>query len=412
MRPGDYLVAIDGVRPLDILDCLKASEAKSVSLELRRGGERVACRIRKRSGIPLGLVFDEAVFDGVRRCGNRCIFCFVDQLPPGLRPSLYVKDDDYRLSFYYGNFITLNNLSREDLERIKGLRLSPLYVSLHSTEPTLRGRLMGGKAAAGLEVLRGLIAAGLQLHLQVVVCPGINDGAELRRTLQDVLEDLEAASLGVVPVGLTTRADRLTPAIKAHDRTSAMDVLAAVREYQEKALARSGRRVFFAADEFYLLAGEELPPAVDYEDYPQLENGIGMARKFLQEVHEASGTYTGREKPRRGIVTGAAGEGVIDAALAETGLVGVEVVRAENRLLGETITVSALLGGADIAAALQAAKPASRELLIPDSMLKEGMFLDDITPADVELETGYRLVPTEVEGGAFLRALYGEEGSN
>ncbi len=396
-------MAIDGVRPLDILDYLKASEAKSVSLELRRGGERVVCRIRKRSGIPLGLVFDEAVFDGVRRCGNHCIFCFVDQLPPGLRPSLYVKDDDYRLSFYYGNFITLNNLSREDLERIKELRLSPLYVSLHSSDPTLRGRLMGGEASTGLEVLRGLIAAGLQVHLQVVVCPGINDGEELRRTLLDVLEDHEAASLGVVPVGLTSRAYRLTPAIRAHDRASALDVLAAVGEYQEKALARSGRRIFFAADEFYLLAGVDFPPAEDYEDFPQLENGIGMARKFLQEVSEVAGTYAGREKPRRGIVTAAAGAEVIAAALAEAGLEGVEVLRIENRLMGESVTVSALLGGADITAALKQMRPTSRELLIPDSMLKEGMFIDDITPADIERETGYRLLPTEVEGGAFLK---------
>jgi len=410
--PDDHLVAINGVHPLDILDYLQASDARSVSLELLRSGESVTCRIRKGSGVPLGLVFEEAVFDGVRRCRNRCIFCFVDQLPPGLRPSLYVKDDDYRLSFYYGNFITLNNLTREDLERIRRLRISPLYVSLHSTDPALRGRLMGGGAGEGLEVLRSLIAGGLQVHLQVVVCPGINDGEELRRTLRDVLESYTAESLGVVPVGMTSHADQLQQPLKGHDRDSAQDVLAAVKEYQERALERHGRRIFFAADEFYALAGEGFPPAEDYEDYPQLENGIGMARKFLEEVREAAGIYTVRGKSRRGIVTGVEGAGVIAAALQEAGLEGVEVVRVRNRLMGESVTVSALLGGADIAAALTEAKPASRELLIPDSMLREGMFLDDITPGDVENETGYRLMPIEVEGGVLLRALRAEEGND
>ncbi|MEW6553007.1 MAG: DUF512 domain-containing protein [Actinomycetota bacterium] len=412
VHPGDRLVAIDGMRPLDILDCLQASEARRVTLELRRGEKSVTHRIRKTSGTPLGLVFDEAVFDGVRRCRNRCVFCFVDQLPEGLRPSLYIKDDDYRLSFYYGNFVTLNNLSRDDLERIKRLRLSPLYVSLHSTDPELRGLLMGGDAGAGLAALEELAAEGLELHLQVVVCPGINDGEELRRTLREALEGYAPASLGVVPVGLTRHVGRLPQRLKGHDRGTAREVLAAVREYQALAQERHGRRTFFAADEFYLLAGEGFPPAGDYDDYPQLENGIGMARKFMEEMKEGALACVGHIGSRRGIVTGAAGGRVLNAALDLAGLRGVEVVEVENRLLGESVTVSALLGGADIAAALREAGPASRELLIPDSMLKEGMFIDDMTPAEVERATGYRLLPVAVEGGALLHALLAEEGTD
>ncbi len=408
VRPGDLLLEINGKPPLDIIDYMDYSEGERVALRLLRDGKEIRLKIRKRRGVPLGLLFDEAVFDAVRTCCNQCIFCFVDQMPKGMRPTLYIKDDDYRLSFYFGNFITLNNLSREDMARIKRLRLSPLYVSLHSTDPVLREHIMGGEAAAGLDRLRSLLDAGLQIHAQVVVCPGINDGDELARTLHDVMEGYGVASLGVVPVGLSSHSRALPQEIRAHDRDSATAVIETIDEYQAKARDRHGRRIFFASDEFYLLAAREFPAEDEYGGYPQLENGIGMARKFLQEVREESAHFGMRGKPGRGVITGMAGAEVIKPALEKAGVDGVEIIAVKNRLLGARIVVTALLGGTDIITALREMPPASRELLIPDSMLRGGLFIDDLSPAVVARETGYLLVPTEVEGGNFLRKLYGE----
>ncbi len=407
---GDLLLRIDGRPPADILDYLEASEGERVLLTLSRAGTTLKARIGKRPGVPLGLVFDEPVFDGLRTCRNRCIFCFVDQMPPGLRPTLYLKDDDYRLSFYHGNFITLNNLAASEVERIRRLRLSPLYVSLHASDAGLRDLLMGGGAGRGLEVLPLLLDAGLEIHLQVVVCPGINDGAALRRTMEDVVRTYAAASLGVVPVGIASRDRAPSPHLRPHGRESAAEVLETVREFQRRALDVHGRRLFYAADEFYLLAGEAFPPGEAYDGYPQLENGIGMARKFLDEVRREAGCGTACPGRMRGVITGAVGKEVIDQALALAAVEGVEVLEVENLLMGPGISVSALLGGGDIVSALSSSRPARRELLIPESMLREGSFIDDLTPRDVEAATGYRLIPVAVEGRAFLRALRAEEG--
>ncbi|RJP31252.1 MAG: DUF512 domain-containing protein [Actinobacteria bacterium] len=404
VKPGDLLLELAGTRPLDILDYLEACGERRISLRLSRNGREVARRVRKHAEIPLGLVFEEAVFDGVHTCRNRCIFCFVDQLPAGLRSTLYEKDDDYRLSFYYGNFVTLNNLSRADEERIMRLRLMPLYVSLHSTDPFLRSRLMGGEGGKGLSMLERLLHDRFEIHLQVVICPGINDGEELRRTFQDVMTTYPAASLGVVPVGLTAR-DGLPHDLSPCDGTSAQRVLELVEEYQGYALGKYGRRIFYASDEFYILAGRDFPAGEEYEEFPQLENGVGMARKFIDE---ALGEYgaTGQAVPYRGVITGMAGEKVLCRVMDEACPGGVEVLAVPNLLMGGTVTVTALLGGADIIAALRERKPAARELLMPESMLRDGSFVDDLTPRDVERDTGYRLLPVEVNGAGFVRALY------
>jgi len=407
VEEGDLLLEIDGRPPLDILDYLEATEGRRVFLRLKRGSGEITFKARKEAGVPLGLVLDEAVFDGVRTCRNKCIFCFVDQMPRGLRPTLYVKDDDYRLSFYYGNFVTLNNLSGEDLERITRLRLSPLYVSLHSTDPDLRSRLMGGNAEAGLETLKILLDEGLEIHLQVVVCPGINDGEALRRTLGDVLEKYPAASLGTVPLGMTSRAPALDAGLKPHDRRSSREVLEIVEEYQGRAQKERGERVFFAADEFYLLAGREFPAGEEYEGYPQLENGVGMARKFIDDALEAAATVKAGACPGRGVITGVAGEAVIRKILEGTSMGETEVAVIKNRLFGESVTVAALLGGGDIIAGLKVSRVSARELLVPDTMLREGRFIDDLTLGDLEQETGAALIPVEVDGACLVRALSG-----
>ncbi len=403
---GDRLLKLNGMRPRDILDCLRWGDEAEVKMELLRDGDVVSLKVRKEEGVPLGLIFDEPVFDGVMTCRNRCGFCFVDQIPPGLRPSLYVKDDDYRLSFYYGNFITLNNLSREDVRRIERLRLSPLYVSLHSTDPALRSYMMGGEGRKGLEVLRRFLDRGLEIHLQIVCCSGINDGEALRRTFQQVLAYYPAASLGVVPVGVTRLADPRSPFLQPHDRRSASRVLEMVEEFQKRALEVLGRRLFFASDEFYLLAEREFPPAADYEGYPQLENGVGMCRKFLEEFEECSRGRGPRATRGRGIITGVAGEAVIRRIFPESEK-GPQVVTAENEIFGGSVTVTSLLGGRDIISALRERAPSCRELLIPDTLLKEGRFLDDSTLQEVEEGSGYRLLPVPVNGAALLSELGG-----
>lgn len=400
-------MSINGRPPLDILDYLEASEESRIRLRLRRGDKELTCRLRKDRGVPLGLVFEETVFDGVRTCCNRCIFCYVDQLPPGLRPGLYVKDDDYRLSFYYGNFITLNNLSETDLDRILRLRLSPLYVSLHSTDPSLRSRMMGGGAEKGLEALARILAAGLEVHTQVVVCPGFNDGVALRKTLRDVMDLYPAASLALVPVGLTARAVGTTNELRPHDRETALHVLDLVRDFQEKALEERGRRLFYASDEFYLMAGEEFPPVDEYDGYPQLENGVGMARKFIDEVR---GATVGKPAGGRGVITAVAGAPVIREALrGRPWLEELEMVVLGNRMLGGSVTASALLAGTDIIQGLKACRAESRELLLPRKALRDGCFLDDLSLAEVERETGHMLIPVEVDGSSFMEALAGGE---
>ncbi|OFW56713.1 MAG: hypothetical protein A2W01_02740 [Candidatus Solincola sediminis] len=404
VEPGDLLLEIDRRPPQDILDCLQASEPGKVSLRIDRNGIEIALRVRKQSGEPLGLVFDEAVFDGTRTCRNKCFFCFVDQMPRGLRSTLYIKDDDYRLSFYYGNFITLNNLSPDDIARILRLRLSPLYVSLHTTDPELRDRMMGGDGAAGLHALQSILDAGIEVHLQVVSCPGINDGDQLRRILEDVLVHYAgAASLGIVPVGITSACSN--DLIRAHDKESSCRLLELVEEYQEEALRRRGDRLFFAADEFYLNAGREFPAAEDYEDFPQLENGIGMARKFIDDAHE----YFERAGPVggtcSGIITGVAGEPVIRRALPAATVEKTEILTVKNGLFGDRVTATSLLSGGDIISAIRRTRPSSREMLFPETLLREGRFLDDLTPEDVREETGINLTAVEVNGAELFRTL-------
>lgn len=404
VRKGDRLLKMNGMKPRDVLDCLRWGDEAEVRMELLRDGEVVSVAVRKEEGMPLGLVFDEPVFDGVMTCRNRCRFCFVDQMPPGLRSSLYMKDDDYRLSFYYGNFITLNNLSREEVKRIEELRLSPLYVSLHTTDPALRSYMMGGEGRKGLEILRRFLMRGLEIHLQVVCCPGINDGDALRQTFQQVLARYPAASLGVVPVGVTRLADPRSPFLQPHDRESASRVLEIVEDFQGRALEMFGRRLFHASDEFYLLAEREFPPADDYEGYPQLENGVGMSRKFLEEIRECGGRGESSPVRGRGILTGIAGEAVIRRVFPASDT-GPEVVAAVNGIFGESVTVTSLLGGRDVLRALHERAPSCRELLIPETLLREGRFLDDITVQEVERRAGYRLLPIPVNGAALLSGL-------
>jgi putative radical SAM enzyme (TIGR03279 family) len=416
---GDVLLSVNGEAVRDVIRYQLQTDEPRVELELRRGGLERRVVVDKRAGEPLGLGLASAVFDRVRTCDNHCPFCFIYQLPPGMRPSLSVKDDDYRLSFLYGNFTTLTRFTEADLERVVVERLGPLYVSIHSTDPDLRARLLRNRrGATSLRWLSALLEAGIEVHGQVVVCPGLNDGRALDDTLLGVLDRFPALStLGVVPLGVSAHSRE--PDLRPHTAREARTVLEAVERWQERFVAALGRRLVYAADELYLLGGRALPGRAAYDDLAQHENGIGMAAAFVDEVDAAlrgaelpgigarpgffasidaapatgyrsvravpgARPQDGRARPV-GVLTGAYGNQVIGpllARLSEVADAPVRTVAVENHFFGGNIAVTGLLTGADLARTL-AREPEGDRYLLPDVTLSEGRFLDDLTPADL-----------------------------
>ncbi|MBS1836932.1 MAG: DUF512 domain-containing protein, partial [Actinobacteria bacterium] len=286
--PGDELVSIGG-RPLrDVIEFRVLSDDADVELELRRGGIELSVEIAKEHGVPLGIEVDSPVFDEVRTCDNHCEFCFIYQLPPGMRRSLYLKDDDYRLSFLYGNFTTLTRFTEADLERVLVEGLSPLYVSIHATDPDVRVEMLRNRrGATSLRWLRALLDHGVEVHGQIVVCPGLNDGDVLDSTMCGILDEYpELADVAVVPLGVS-RFNR-EPRMRLHTRAEAERVVDVVDGWQETFLATLGRRMVYAADEYYLLAHRPFPDPETYGDFSMHEDGIGMARAFEAELQGSS----------------------------------------------------------------------------------------------------------------------------
>ena len=415
LRPGDELCAVNGEAVRDVIRYQLQVDEPLVELELRRGGLERQVVIEKRAGEPLGAALTGPVFDRVRTCDNHCPFCFIYQLPAGMRRSLYVKDDDYRLSFLYGNFTTLTRFTEADLERVLTERLSPLYVSIHATDPELRARLLRNRrGATSLRWLSALLDAGVEVHGQVVVCPGINDGPALDETLLGVLDRFpRLATLGVVPLGVSAHSHE--PELREHTRAEAEAVLDTVARWQARYLDALGRRLVFAADEYYLMADRPFPDADAYEGFLQHENGIGMARTFEHEVASAlHGDDVAGTAPRAGFfasVEGAPAAGyraprtklsVVDADLAAHPRAPVAIVTGEygarvltpllptlgaaagvpvrllpvaNRFFGGNIAVTGLLTAQDVAEAL-ASEPEDHRYLLPDVVLSDDRFLD------------------------------------
>lgn len=386
VEPGDRVIRINGQPVRDIIDYrfLSCSEKLNVLL-VKAGGEKWLLAVEKDYEEGLGVEFGPNELGRIRRCRNRCIFCFLDQMPKGMRDTLYFNDDDYRLSFIQGNFVTLTNVTGRDLERIAGQRLSPLYISVHATNPVLRAKMLNNpRAKKIMEQLAYLAGAGIQMHTQVVLCPGINDGPELARTIGDLYGLWPAVrSVAVVPVGLTRYRNDLYP-LRTYTKQEAQKVIALVKKWQRACRRRGGNPFVFAGDEFYLLAGEPIPPAKDYAGFPQAENGIGLVRLFLDEWAKAAGKLPARlPAPRKvTLVTGKLGEQVLKPVaerLNKMENLTVRLVGITNRFFGEKVTVAGLLTARDLLSALAGRDPGDL-LIIPAVMLREedGLFLDDV----------------------------------
>ena len=408
-EPGDQLLSINGVRPRDLIDYRYLCVEEELSLQVRdTAGELHSVDLEKDADDGLGLAFTEALFDGLRQCNNNCPFCFIDQQPPGHRDSLYLKDDDFRLSFLYGSYLTLTNLTDVDWQRIEEQRLSPLFVSVHATDPELRSRLLVNQRAGLLmDQLAWFDQRDLQIHAQVVVCPGLNDGAALERTLSDLArfatgEWPAVLSAAVVPVGLTRfrpEQDGLIPV----DGHCARTVIAQVEQIQAEFQSLLGSRFAWLSDEWYLMAGLPLPPRADYEDFPQQENGVGSIRAFLEALDEASNELPQSvSRSRRcswvvGSIVKSALQPVAQRLNAVEG-VSLQLFGLPSPYWGQDQVVTGLLTGQDLLDGLMG-QDLGDELLLPSVMLRQGqpVFLDDMTLETVQAQIP---VPIRVVHGA------------
>lgn len=391
IEPGDRLLAIDGQEIEDIFDYQFYEESEELLLLIEKAdGEQWELEIEKDADESLGISFGEGLMDEYRSCRNRCIFCFIDQMPPGMRDTLYFKDDDSRLSFLQGNYITLTNMSDRDVERIVRYRLEPINISFHTTNPELRCRMLHNRFAGdALKKVDILYQGGIEMNGQIVLCRGVNDGEELERTIRDLTKYLPLLkSVSVVPVGLTRFREGLYP-LEPFTREEAREVLRVIHRWQKKIYEEYGIHFIHAGDEWYLLAEEEVPEEERYDGYLQLENGVGMLRLLFNEFEE--GMERLGDGDRSGEISAATGKlaypyirRMADRIQERYPGVKVHVYCIRNDFFGERITVSGLITGQDIIAQLKGKELGSR-LLLPCNMLKadEDVFLDDITVKEV-----------------------------
>ncbi|NOZ57337.1 MAG: DUF512 domain-containing protein [Calditrichaeota bacterium] len=404
LKPGDRLLAVNGEPVRDELDFQFYASDEVVELRVARDGAVLNVVAEREFGEPWGIEFAETRY---RSCGNKCVFCFIDQNPQGLRPSLYFKDEDYRLSFLHGNYVTLTNVGRRDLERILRQHLSPLYVSVHATDPEVRKRLLGiDHDDRLLEKIEALVDGGIQLHAQIVLVPGYNDGSVLQDTLDTLCRYAPAvASVAVVPVGLTRHRAQL-PQLRPVDARLATEVVQNLEEQARTYQRELGMHWIYLADEFYLRAGLEVPPAERYDDFPQIENGVGMLRAFLDAFEEERASYprTLGRTVRVVLLTGRLAapqlRRFVLPALQNVGGLDVTLVPVRNDFFGESVTVSGLLVGRDLAASLAEVSAPADWVLIPANTLNpDGLFLDNLRPEDLEERFGVSVLPLD---GTFL----------
>lgn len=411
IEPGDILVSINGISVKDIIDYkyLITDDFITATIQ-KRNGEFWELEIEKDYDEDIGIIFSNPLIDKAKNCKNKCIFCFIDQLPKGMRRTLYFKDDDSRLSFLQGNFITLTNLSEEEIERIISYKLSPINISVHTTDPELRIKMLNNKRAGNIySILKRFYNAGIEMNCQIVLVPGVNDGQNLNKTLEDLSELYpNVNSVAVVPVGVTKYRDKLAK-LETYNHESAKELVDLVEQNQNEFLKKLGTRFIFASDEFYVLAKKTIPDYESYEGFPQYENGVGLIRAFQSEVKEALDLIEGNFKLDKSytIVTGTLAydfmKDISDMVMKICKGLKLNVVPIKNKFFGETITVSGLVTGQDLIEELRN-KDIKDGIIIPSSMLKrdEDIFLDDVTIEDVENILKTKVIKCDVDGQKFV----------
>ncbi len=413
LAPGDELISINGTQIKDALDYNYLIKDEELTVLIRKSnGEEWELDIEKDFDEDLGIIFEEGLMDEYRSCRNKCIFCFIDQMPPGMRETLYFKDDDARLSFLQGNYITLTNMSDEEIDRILFYKLSPINISVHTTNEELRCRMLHNRfAGSALDKMRRLKEGGITMNGQIVLCKGWNDGEELEKTIHDLAAYLpEMQSVSVVPVGLTKFREGLVE-LEGFNKEEALVVLDTIHRWQNIFLTHYGTRFIYASDEWYIKAGLPIPDADSYEGYPQIENGVGLIRSLQEEFAEYYEELAGDDRTRElSIATGVLAAPYIKQLTEKLKIkypkINVEVYTIINNYFGNEITVAGLITGGDITAQLKG-KNLGAALLIPDVMLRNGetVLLDDVTVEEMEntLQTKIRIVQSD--GKSFIDSI-------
>lgn len=417
LQKGDYLLSVNGHNITDVLDYSFYLTERVVRLQIHRGPELFEVTIKKQEYADIGLEFETFLMDKKRSCRNKCVFCFIDQLPPGMREPLYFKDDDSRLSFLQGNYVTLTNLSEEEIERIAAMKMSPINISVHTTNPELRCQMLHNKNAGKvLDIMRRFAEANITMNAQIVLCRSLNDGAELIRTMNDLAGLYpHVASVSIVPVGLTKYREGLYP-LEPFSPAECASIIRRVEAKARECKKQFGTSLFFCGDEMYLKAGLPLHGDRYYEDFSQIENGVGMIASMKKEFHDELkylDDYPCPEERTVSIATGAAAYDFISSLAGELEKrrehFHCTVYRIENAFFGPNVTVAGLITGGDLCGQLEG-KSLGEMLFLPSVMLRADgeVFLDDMTPAQVSARLGVPLHFCPNDGGEFVRALLSE----
>ncbi len=412
---SDILVSINGNEIMDVLDYRFYQNESKLSLNfINSDGKSKTVKIKKGEYDEIGLEFETYLMDKKHTCRNKCIFCFIDQLPKGLRETLYFKDDDSRLSFLFGNYITLTNITEHEVDRIIKMHISPINISVHTTNPELRVKMMNNKNAGSvLKIMERFNDAGIKINCQLVLCPGVNDGEELKRSLSDLTAMENVECIAAVPVGITRFRDGLFP-LEPYNKETANETIDIIDCFGNLCIEKYGERRVYAADEFYILAERKLPDAEFYEEFLQLENGVGLVPLLLDEVNSAIEDNDYNLADKR-IITLATGEAaypfislLVDKISKKWDNLECKVIAVKNEFFGGEINVAGLVTATDIKSQLSGSH-LGEELLIPSVMLRDGgdMFLDSITLAELEKDLGVKITPVDNDGYEFLDKILG-----